>query len=834
MSEYYTNVSNKYGKIYYRGYEIVDGTRIRVHAKLPYAPSVYLVDTSANESPFKSMYGKKLKEKKFETIPLARAFIKEFNDAMEIYGSNSNRFEYDFIAKSFPEVLSVGIDDITVGIIDIETTTEHGKIDTVNTPEEIILVTYRNVKTKKLVTFGALPTTAENYVLCRDEKEVLSKFIQHIKRDDPDILSGWNSNSFDINYIINRSNKILGEEQTKALSPFGIIEMREKIIKGRQVQIFDIVGRSCIDMLELYKKFTFVKRESYKLDNIARIELGAGKLENPYATFKEFYTLAWDKFVEYNQIDVIRVDELEDKLGLISLALAVSYLTKCNYADVFSPVKYWECYILATLSYENTFCKIKRNSVESESLDGAYVFDPVIGFHDWVVSIDGEALYPNIIRGINMSPETMISQDKNTNIENLLAGKYKYLGDDFTSAANGVRFVNDREGVMPKLVTNVLDGRKKAKTAMLKAKQDYENTHDLTHKKVADLQNTFQSAYKVMANSLFGICGNEGFIFFDHALAEAITHTGQFILKSIATHMNKRLNEFFKTKDIKYMIYGDTDSLYFTFGNIVAKYYAGKTDLQITAALDKLMKDHISKFINEATDSISETLNYYKKTLVFKREAISSGGFWLAKKKYALKVFDNEGVVYKEGDFKILGLEVVKSSTPEIARDALKKCVIHIINKDIDALRTVMEETHQQFRTVAIERIAFPRGVNNLAEYSSETTIYVRSIKGDSTTRTPINVRAALLHNFYIEHFGVGDTVQPIEEGDKIRFIYLKTPNHIKENVIGFVDRLPIEFKLEKYVDRELQYEKIFLAPIDGIMKAIGWELEDKEENMFD
>lgn len=536
---------------------------------------------------------------------------------------------------------------------------------------------------------------------------------------------------------------------------------------------------------------------------------------------------SWDTFVAYNQVDTIRVDELEDKLGLISLALAVAYLTKCNYEDVFSPVKYWECYILATLSYENTFCAIKRNSHTPESLDGAYVFEPVIGFHDWVVSIDGAALYPSIIRGLNMSPETIVFKDNSTNIDSFLSGSRNYENKEYAVAANGVKFSREVEGVMPRLVSNVLDGRSTAKKAMLRAKQDYEDTHDIQYKKIADLQNTFQSAYKVMANSLFGICGNEGFIFFDHKLAEGITHTGQFILKYIGAHMNKRLNEFFKTVDVKYMIYGDTDSLYFTFGNIVEKYYKGKTDLQITAALDKLMKEHINKFITEATDAIAAMQNYYKKTIVFKREAISSGGFWLAKKKYALKVYDNEGVIYKDGDYKFMGLEVVRSSTPEIARNSLKQCVIHIINKDIDALRKVVGETHEQFRTVEVERIAFPRGVNNLEKYSDDSTIYSKD------GSVPINVRAALLHNHYLEKYDIGNTVQPIEEGAKIRFLYLKEPNHFKENVIGFVDRLPIEFKLDKYVDRELQYEKVFLKPIDGIMKAIGWELEEKEEDLW-
>jgi hypothetical protein len=292
--------------------------------------------------------------------------------------------------------------------------------------------------------------------------------------------------------------------------------------------------------------------------------------------------------------------------------------------------------------------------------------------------------------------------------------------------------------------------------------------------------------------------------------------------------MNKRLNEFFKTIDVKYMIYGDTDSLYFTFGNIVEKYYKDKTDLQITSALDKLMKDHINKFITEATDSIAEMQNYYKKTIVFKREAISSGGFWLAKKKYVLKVYDNEGVLYKDGDYKFMGLEVVRSSTPEIARESLKKCVIHIINKDIESLRKVVDETHEQFKTVNIEDIAFPRGVNNLKKYSSDSTIYV------DDASVPIHVRASLLHNHYVEKFGIGNIVQPIEEGAKIKFTYLREPNHFKENVIAFVDKLPIEFKLDKYVDREMQFDKVFMKPIDGIMKAIGWELEDKDENLFD
>lgn len=262
------------------------------------------------------------------------------------------------------------------------------------------------------------------------------------------------------------------------------------------------------------------------------------------------------------------------------------------------------------------------------------------------------------------------------------------------------------------------------------------------------------------------------------------------------------------------------NSVYFTFGNIVEKYYKDKTPLEITNALDKLIERNLKQFIKEATDNIADVQNYYNKTIVFKREAISSGGFILAKKKYALKVYNNEGVEYKDGDYKILGLEVVRSSTPEIARDALRECVTHVINKDIVSLREIVETTHNQFKTVDIERIAFPRGANNLKEYSSNENIYSKGC--------PIAVRGALLHNHYIKELGIDGKYQPIEEGSKLLFIYLKEPNHFKENVIAFDGKLPVEFNLHKYVDRETQFQKVFLAPLEGIMTAVGWSLVEK------
>ena len=471
MTEYYSNVVVKYGKVLYRGYKVENGKRTRVHGRVSYSPTAYL--ESKDETDYKSLFGKPLQEKKFDTISEYREYVKQYGSVMNIHGYSPNRTEYDFIARSFPGLLEIGIDDVCVGSIDIETTTEHGRMDTVNVPEEIILITYQNIKTKKLVTWGARPSTIDDYILCCDESEVLSKFIDYVKLDDPDIITGWNTDFFDIPYIINRGIKLLGETKVNELSPFGIIEVKDKEVNNKSRQLFNIVGRTCLDLLECYKKFTFVKRVNNKLDTIANVELGVGKLKNPYETFQEFYTKSWDTFILYNQTDVRRVSELEDKLGLISLILSISYLTKINYIDAFSPVRTWEAYILAELMYENIFCSIVQGEHESGQIEGGYVSNPVPGAYDWLISCDAAALYPNIIKSLNISPDTLLGMNKEVSIETLMNG-LSFEGKEYTVAANGAMFSKDKIGIIPRLITNVLDGRSIAKKEMIKAKQEKE------------------------------------------------------------------------------------------------------------------------------------------------------------------------------------------------------------------------------------------------------------------------------------------------------------------------------------------------------------------------
>jgi DNA polymerase elongation subunit (family B) len=832
--EYYTNVSTNWGKILYRGYKINDsGNKIRVQGKLDYQPTLYVETTE--DTQYQSLFGKKLKEKQFDSIPAAREFVKSYSGVMPVYGYAPNRMEYDFIARGFPNVLEVLLSDLKIIGFDIETKVgvngPSGVPDPYLALEEITHIAFQDHLTEKVTCFTTAKISLveeENtaYTVFPDEATLLSAIIRYIVDEDPDILYGFYSTFFDIPYIINRIRNVLGDTAVNRLSPFGVISEREFEVNNEVHKEYEIVGRTLFDTQLLYKKFVLTKRESYSLDSLSKIELGVGKLENPCTTFKEFSESEEhiDRFARYNVIDTKRLTELDKKCGLLALAVSLAYLTKSNYPDVNSPVRYWECYIMAMLLGENKFVEVERQRNSGGEIPGAYVEEPVPGFYDWVVSIDATALYPSIMKCLNLSPETLVGVAPDVTVQGLLGGKTHTdygVGPEYSLAANGAMFHHEFVGIVPRLVDNVLVGRRIAKNEMLRLKQLYVNTHDETYKKQSELQNILQGALKVAANSFFGVFLQKGFMFYDPRIGEAITLTGQYIIIKVGDHCNKRFNEFFKTTDIRYTIYRDTDSCFFTLGNIVKKYWPNTPDLKIVDALDKLIETKLRPFIDEATDSIALAQNHYTKTIFFKRENICSGGFWMAKKKYALKVYDSEGVRYPDGDYKIMGIEVVRSSTPEIARKSLKDCVASVIDKDIEKVREISNKAHAEFMVVPIEQIAFPRSANNLLKYSSEETIY--------TQGTPIAVRGSLLHNQCVKNLSLTDKYQYIREGDKIRFIYLKQPNHIKENIISFIDTLPIEFDLEKYVDRELQFEKVFLAPLDKIMVAVGWSLKEPD-----
>lgn len=817
MSEFYTNVQVYGSNILYRG--IKDGKRVSL--KVPFKPTIYSLHQDQSE--FKSIEGHNLKQHTFASIREARDFVNEYKEVsnQRLYGCNN--WQYQFIADKFRGTVPFDFSQIKKVSIDIETANELGGFPNPKEAlEEVLLITIMDFETKKMYTLGSRPITKPNqhYIKCVDEIDLLNKFVRLIKHLDPDIITGWNVEKFDIAYLGTRISRLNGEDAWKNISPWNSV--RANLVGDNKELVWDIEGIAVLDYLDLYKKFTYTTRESYKLDHIAYVELGKNKLESGYATFKEFYDNDFDKYVLYNQKDVELVDDLEVKLGLLYLACAVAYLGKVNYSDVYSPVKTWENFILSTLLEENRFAPLKKVTKSLNSIAGAYVKDVNPGFYRWVCSADAASLYPSIIIALNMSPETLQTRMLDVNVDTILnMDSNSVLNSEFAVAANGSMYSKTIEGILPRLMRHCMDGRKVYKKRMLEAKQKYNDTGDIQFKQEADKCGVMQLALKIFANSGYGAIANEYFLFFDNRIAEGITLTGQLLLKTVDRVLNAGLNSMCKTTGVDYAFYGDTDSVYFTMATIADKYYKDLKPVDAVKPLVKICEQKVIPIIESACDIVHNKLNAKEKTLTFKLEAIADSGFWVAKKKYALRYFYNEGVWYDTGELKVMGIEIVRSSTPSVVRVWLKEALPLIFDNKIQELRLFVAERRGLFNSLMGEEIAFPRSANNLKAYSDPDKIYQKGC--------PIAVRGSLLYNHYLKELGLKNRYEEILEGNKIKFIYLKTPNKFRENVIAFPGKIPAEMGISQLIDYDTQFEKTFLDPLNIIMDAIGWELEEKQ-----
>jgi DNA polymerase elongation subunit (family B) len=322
-------------------------------------------------------------------------------------------------------------------------------------------------------------------------------------------------------------------------------------------------------------------------------------------------------------------------------------------------------------------------------------------------------------------------------------------------------------------------------------------------------------ARKIQLNSLFGAWGNEFFRFYDSNIAEGITITGQYIIQTVGKALDEYLNKICGTKDYKYSFYSDTDSCYITLDPLVKKFYKDQPKEKIVDILDKICNEKIVEAINKSCDKLSDYTNAFDKKIYFKREAIADTGIWVAKKRYALNVYDNEGVRYKDPKMKVMGLEIVRSSTPEPCRDALKAAVKLVLTSDEQTLQNYILDFETKYRKLPAEEIAFPRGVNGINKYNDRASIYKQG--------TPMHVRGSLLYNFYLKSNSLDNKYETIGEGDKIKFVYLKEPNIIKENVIAFITAIPEEFNLRQYVDYDTMFSKSFIEPLTTILNGVGW-----------
>ena len=833
---YYTNVAAVGNNIFYRG--VKDGRRIKL--KIAYEPTLFL--RSNKTTTFKSLEGVYLEPMKFESMREARDFVKRYDEVQgfEVYGNSS--YQYAYIADEQKGMVEWSMEELSIAIIDIEVGSENGFPDPYQANEAITAIAVRQLNGGTTVYgCGEYKNDDETvtYHKCRDEYDLCKKFLSDWNANPPDVISGWNIKFFDIPYLVNRFTKLFGEDETRKLSPWGLINSRKAVVNNRELTAYEFVGVSTLDYIELYRWYApgGKSQESYRLDNIAQVELGEGKISyDEFENLHQLYRLNYQKFIEYNIKDVDLILKLENKLKLIELGLTLAYDTKTNYEDIFAQTRMWDALIYNYLLDKNIVVPPKIVKSKSEAFEGAYVKDPQTGMHPWVASFDLNSLYPHLMMQYNISPETLVQPtDYTDEMRNIIMNTVsvdKLLTKEVnldklegaTITPNGQFFRTDKQGFLPKMLEEMYIDRSKFKKMMIQAKKDYEVETDSFKRK--ELKNkiarydNLQLAKKVSLNSAYGALGSQYFRFYDLRMALGVTTAGQLSIRWIEHKINQYMNGLLKTND-DYVIASDTDSIYLKLGPLVDKMYQDKTDVnKVIAFMDKVCEDKIQPFIDKSYQELATYVHAYDQKMQMKREGLSNKGIWTAKKRYILNVYNNEGVQYKEPQMKVMGLEMVKSSTPSAIREKMRLSIKLMINGTEDDIHTFIDEFRKAFKAMPPEEVSFPRGMNGLKEYSDAATLYKKG--------TPIHVKGAILYNAKLKQLKLDKKYPLIQEGEKIKFSYLKQPNPMKDMVISYPNRLPPEFGLQEYIDYDLQFEKAFLEPIKVILDQIGWSTEKR------
>ncbi len=818
MSSFYTNIQLAGDTILYRGYE--NGKSVQYRAS--FSPTLYVL--SKKKEKFKTLDGRSVTPVKFGAAREARDFIKQYDEVQNFEVHGYERFVYQYIREEFPNEVDYNINQMKIYALDIEVQCENGFPNVEEAAEEMLSITIKDMVTKKYYSWTTREFDAPDGLelnVSWTEQEMLTNFLKWWAENTPDILTGWNVNLYDMPYIARRINRVLGEKWMKSLSPWNRANEREVYVQGRKNYAYDISGVNILDYLDLYRKFTYSNQESYRLDHIAFVELGQRKVDHSeYENFRDFYTSDWQKFMEYNIQDVELIDRLEDKMKLLELAITMSYDAKVNFEDVYSQVRMWDTMIYNYLTDRNIVVPPRKGAKKDEKYAGAYVKEPKPGCYDWVVSFDLNSLYPHLIMQYNISPETLWeTRHPSASVERILDQEIDFSGE-FAVCANGAQYRKDIHGFLPEMMQKIYDERTIYKKKMLIAKQEDEKKPTAKLKRDISKFNNIQMARKIQLNSAYGAIGNQYFRYYNLANAEAITLSGQVSIRWIEQRMNEYLNKLLKTEEEDYVIASDTDSIYLNLGPLVHSVYKGreKTAESIVTFLDKVCKLELEKYIESSYEALAKYVGAYEQKMVMKRENIANKGIWTAKKRYILNVWDSEGVRYEKPKLKIMGIEAVKSSTPAACRNSIRDCLTVIMNEDEAAAQKFVSDFRSHFDQLPIEDISFPRGCNNLNKWANPSGIYTKG--------TPIHVRGALLYNHYNKKNKLTHKYPLIQDGEKIKFVYLKTPNKIAENVISYLNTFPKELGLDKHVDYELQFNKSFLEPIKVIMDVIGWQPE--------
>lgn len=823
---FYTNVAQYRGEILLRGY--ANGKR--VHRKVRYKPYLFVPDRTG-KAEYKSLIGEKpLAKMDFSSIQDAKEFMDQYDDVAGFEYHGLTRWQYLFINDEYKGNVDFDLGRIKTNILDIEVDSIGGFPNISKADKEVTAITVKSGDTYYVFAVGPFMCDQPDveYIQCRNEKDLLYRFLEVWEETDCDSVTGWNVDGFDIPYLHTRITNLMGKEEADRLSPWGVASKRKYFDKmGREQEAVMLLGISTLDYLALYLKFTYTKQEQYSLDYISKKEVGDEKVDYKslgYTSLADLQERNFQLYLEYNIHDVRLVAKIDDKMKFLDQAMAIAYDAKINYEDSVTSVLLWDIIIHNYLLDQKIVVPRAKPTRKDQQIAGAYVKNPEVGSYDWLVSFDLNSLYPHLIMQYNISPEMFLGTIPGIDADVVLDtqkwkdtwGQYA-LDENIAIAGNGAKFRRGARGVLPQLMQKYYDDRKKYKQLMIQQQKILAVDPDNKEAKRLETQyNNLQMAKKISLNSAYGALSNQWFRFYNDDLAEAITVSGQVGIRWAERAMNEYLNKLLKPATKKdYVIASDTDSLYVSMDGVVNQFMKGKSKLETVQLIDRICEEKLQPFIDGFYQDLCDHVNGFEQKMQMKREAIAERGIWTGAKRYIMLVWNNEGVQYSEPKFKMVGIEAVRSSTSTICRDIIKQGARIIIDLDQEKLYKFIEDAQVKFMAAELKDIARNSSVRDVKKYKL----------GDKGI--PSHVSGALSYNDLIRRKDLANKYPVIKDGDRVKFVRLKMPNPTHGQWVSFPNTyLPAELNLEQFVDRDDLMKVGFITPLNTIASAANLNLE--------
>jgi len=823
---------------------------VRIDTEMPFSPYIYTEDERGEDGT--SIFKTPLKK---------RVFRNSFERSKYVKDSNRKRFfgnlppDQQFLIDMYRDIVhnkDFSRFPLKVYYFDIETFSPTSFPVPKEAKDPVILITIYNSLNDQIDTWGVgkeyTPKSPNvRYHKCNSESELFEKFMNFWKADPPDIFVGWNSEQFDIPYIINRGRKLLNDEFINQLSPLRKLHYREfRNDFGQETGKWIISGISCIDYMDLYKKFSKGDRESYSLNYISEYELKEGKLAINATNLSNLAETDWENFVDYNIQDVNLLIKLDKQLNYLNIVRLLAYKGCTNFESALGKIAIVTGAMSLQAGEQGYIIPTFVNEEIRDSLAGGFVKDPVRGLHESIVSFDVNSLYPNTIITLNISSETKLGKiitgdyEKDEKIDiKLVSGKVSSISTEkfkefiknekVAVSKAGVLYSQKFKGVCPNLINKIyaerVEAKKKMKELQLSKKKDKETLDSIIY------YDTLQYTLKILLNSIYGVFANKHSPFMDIDNASSITLTGQAVAKAGSEILRRYSNsEYGVTEDI--VVYNDTDSCYITITPILKKLGIKLTDEtgMVTKEAHDVVND-LDRVVNiEVIKWAEKELNSIDPRFEFKREAIAGVGAFLQKKRYIIQVLDDEGVPVNK--FKYVGVEIARSTTPKKVKELIKKTVeTAFLTKDVKQTNTIFREAYEEFKQLGVQDASFRRAVKDYEKYGKAASL------SGFEKGTPCHVKAAIAYNLLLKQHNLESKYEKINSGQKIKYFYA-TKNKYNLDAVAFVADFPEEFKDIIKIDYNKMFDKIVAAPVESVYEAINWRMpnfsKEVQTDLFD